>query len=455
MKRHTSRFGLIAIPGGLVALSAVAVPSVSAADAMGKPNILLIVADDLGYGELGCQGNKQIPTPNIDSIATNGIRFTSGYVTAPVCSPSRAGLMTGRYGQRFGYESNPQGKDVNGNFGLSTAEKTFADRMKAAGYVTGLFGKWHLGYKPQFAPMNRGFDDFLGFLRAQHDYVRNTGIDPICHGKQKVKSFEYTTDLFARETAAFIEQHRAQPWLACLSFNAVHIPLQALDRHMKPFAGIADKNRRTFAGMVSAMDDAVGVVLAKLRELQIEDDTLIVFLSDNGGPTGVTTSSNLPLRGFKGDVYEGGIRIPFLMQWKKHLPCGKTEDRPVISLDILPTALAAGGIKPPEDARLEGINLLPYLTTPTPGAPHAALFWRYNQKHAVRMGDWKLVNPGSGDQLYNLASDIGEAHDLASQKPAKVKELLAAYGEWNAKNVVQMNGGKKTPSKKTKTEGDE
>jgi arylsulfatase A-like enzyme len=405
-----------------------------------RPNILLILADDLGYGELSCQGNPQIPTPHIDSLATNGIRFTSGYVTAPVCSPSRAGLMTGRYGQRFGYETNPQGKDVTGNVGLPVAETTLADRMKAAGYATGLFGKWHLGYKPQFHPQRRGFDEFVGFLRAQHDYFKNAGLDPIMRGRERVKDFDYTTDLFAQETAAFIGKHRTEPWFAYLSFNAVHIPLQASEKHTQRFAAIADAKRRTFAGMVSAMDDAVGVVLAQLRELKIDDNTLIVFFSDNGGPTGVTTSRNDPLRGQKGDVLEGGIRVPFILQWKGRLPAGQVDDRPIISLDILPTALAAAGA--PVDASLEGVNLLPYLTGGNAEAPHAALFWRYGKKRAVRLGDWKLTDQGDGAKLYNLAADIGEKDDLAAKEPGRLKELAAAYEQWNAKNAGAAHGGK-------------
>ena len=188
------------------------------------------------------------------------------------------------------------------------------------------------------------------------------------------------------------------------------------------------------------MDDAVGVVLAKLRELKLEDNTLIFFFSDNGGPTGVTTSRNDPLRGMKGDVLEGGIREPFLVQWKGHLPAGKVDDRPIISLDIQPTALAAAGV--PIDASLEGVNLLPYLTGDNKEAPHTALFWRYGKKHAVRMGDWKLTDQGDGAKLYNLAADIGEKNDLAAKEPGKLKELAAAYEEWNAKNIGAADGGK-------------
>ena len=383
-----------------------------------RPNILVILADDLGYGELTCQGNPQIPTPQIDSIAKNGIRFTSGYVTCPVCSPTRAGLMTGRYQQRFGFEFLLGRADQAGSFGLPAAEKTIAEYLKTAGYATGAFGKWHLGYKPQFHPMQRGFEEYFGFLGGAHDYLQANGSgkpdrgNPIMRGTTKVNTITYTTEEFGKEAAAFIENHRDKPWFVYLPFNAVHMPLEAPAKYKQRFASIKDDKRRTFAGMVSAMDDAVGVVLAKLREHKLEDNTLIVFLSDNGGPTGTTTSRNDPLSGGKQHVLEGGIREPFMVQWKGHLPAGKVDDRPIISLDILPTVLAAAGVPAPADAKLDGLNLLPYLTGENTGAPHEALFWRYGGKRAVRMGDWKITDDGDGPKLYNLAKDIAEKHDL-------------------------------------------
>jgi len=416
-----------------------------------RPNILLILVDDLGYGELGCQGNAQIPTPHVDSLAKNGIRFTNGYVTAPICSPSRAGLLTGRYQQRFGHEFNfPPPDGLPNQCGLPVTEKNLADRLQAVGYRTGMFGKWHLGYQPKFHPLKRGFDEFFGFLGGMHPYTKADGGNhgPILRGTEPITAMDYTTDAFGREACTFIEKHRSRPWFVYLSFNAVHSPLQATDKYLARFPTIANKDRRTYAAMQAAMDDAVGAVLVKLRELQLEENTLIFFLSDNGGPTWQTTSRNDPLRGAKKDLLEGGIREPFLIQWKGRLPAGKTDDRPIISLDILPTALAAAGAPVANGDQLDGVNLLPYLTGHTVGAPHEALFWRYGNQRAVRKDDWKLLQIGNRVRLYNLVQDIGEDKDLAAREPEKVQELEAAYAEWNAKNIRPMWRAKEGRSNK-------
>jgi arylsulfatase A-like enzyme len=420
--------------------------------AANRPNILLILADDMGYGELSCQGNPEIPTPNIDSIAKHGIRFTSGYVSGPCCGPSRAGLMTGRYQQRFGFEFNLGA----GGGGLPIKEKTIADRLKAAGYATGMFGKWHLGYAPKFEPTRRGFDWYFGFAAACRPYHIHPGeLGKSLLDEARQMELTYTTDAFAAEASAFIEKHRAEPWFVYLPFNAVHaspasnrglVPQDA-GKYRARFPQIADGKRRTYAGMESAMDDAVGVVLAKLRALKLEENTLIFFLSDNGGPTWQTTSRNDPLRGCKGDVLEGGVREPFLIQWKGHLPAGKTDGRPIIQLDILPTALAAAGAPVSGEAQLDGLNLMPYLTGEKPAPPHKSLCWRYGKKHAIRMGDWKLTDEGDGAKLYDLAHDIGEKTDLAAKEPAKLKELEAAYDRWNAGNVSPRWGSNKAGKK--------
>ena len=400
-----------------------------------RPNILIILADDLGYGELGCQGGKDVPTPNIDSLVKNGIRFTSGYVSCPVCSPSRAGLMTGRYGQRFGIELNP---GFSHAFGLPLSEKTVAEHLKAAGYATGMFGKWHLGFKPAMQPNGRGFDDYFGFLGGAHSYVDAEGDrDPantIMRNGVRLKSIDYTTDAFGREAVAFIEKHHAQPWLLYLPFNATHGPLQAPEKYTRRFPNLQG-GRRTFAGMLSALDDAVGAVLAKLHELQLEENTLIFFVSDNGAPDHADTKhSNQPLRGYKAQLLEGGIREPFIIQWKGRLPAGKVDDRPIITLDIMPTALSAAGVPVPANAKLDGVNLLPFLTGENKASPHESLFWRYSGQRAVRMGDWKLLHMGRRTQLFNLSAGIGEAHDLAAKEPGKVQQLEAAYKDWNSHN---------------------
>lgn len=403
-----------------------------------KQNVLLIVADDLGYGDLGCYGGNEIPTPHIDSIAANGVRFTNGYVTCPVCSPMRAGLLTGRYQQRFGHEFNPGPPDLaDPQFGLPLTETTIADRLKALGYATGMFGKWHLGYKPEFHPQRRGFDEFYGFLGGQHwffdDKSRNPG-DPVLRGTEPVKSHEYLTNEFAREAAAFVEKHKSHPFFCFLPFNAVHSPLQAPPEYVERFNHIADEKRRTYAGMLSAMDDGVGVVLKKLKELELLDDTLVIFISDNGGPTSQTTSKNDPLRAAKGTVYEGGIRVPFMMQWGERFKKGAANDTLAASIDILPTAVSAAGGEISADWKMDGVDLVPFLTGKREGSPHETLYWRFGRQHAIRSGDWKLAQSlESKDwELYNLAQDIGETRDLARQDTGKVNELRAKWDAWSA-----------------------
>ena len=442
------------------------------------PNIIILLADDLGYGELGCQGNKDIPTPHIDSIAKNGIRFTDGYVTAAYCSASRAGLLTGRYQTRFGYEFNPTGAhNEDPDAGLPPSETTIADMLADAGYVNGLVGKWHLGGTAKYHPFRRGFDEFFGFLHEGHYFVpppylgtttwlrrkalpgggkgRWTSKDgrtiysthlgnepdydadnPIYRAGQPVNEENYLTDAFTREAVDFIDRNADRPFFLYLAYNAVHSPMQATDKYMKRFAHIDDVHRRIFAGMLSNMDDSVGAVLDKLRKEKLEENTLVFFLSDNGGPTKELTSSNLPLRSGKGDVYEGGIRIPFLCQWKGKLPAGKIFTKPVISLDIFATAAAIAAAAPRKSRPLDGINLLPYLQGTENGRPHQELFWRLNQKTAIRLGDWKLLrNPRRGEeprwQLYHLTNDPAETSDLATSHPEKLQQLQKAWKTWN------------------------
>lgn len=432
-----------------------------------KPNILLIVADDLGYGELSIQGNPQIPTPNIDALAHNGVRFTSGYVSGPYCSPTRAGLQTGRYQQRYGHEFNPgPAEDAVVNFGLSLDEKTIGDRLRAAGYVNGWFGKSHLGYLPPYHPLQRGYDEYFGFLGGMHDYLDAAGDshNPILRGTNRVSSIGYTTEVFGEEAVKFIQKHKDAPWFVYLAYNAVHAPLEATEKYLSRFPDIKERKRHTFAGMLSAMDDSIGYVMQTVHDLGQDDNTLVFFISDNGGPTAQTTSGNAPLRGFKAQTWEGGIRIPYIVQWKGHLPAGKLDDRPVIQLDILPTALAAVGVEVKPEWKLDGVNLLPYLTGEKTEPPHDALYWRFGGQMAIRKGDWKLVKaPGvpanpenwggskatvDGAELYNLAQDIGEKNDLAKQNPDKVKELAADWNHWNAELVEPKWRPSRAPARK-------
>ncbi len=415
-----------------------------------KPNVIVILIDDTGYADIGAYGGKDIPTPNIDSLAKNGVRCSNGYVSYPYCSPTRAGLMTGRYQTRFGHEFNEGGADRD-KFGLPLTETTFPQRMKALGYATAAIGKWHLGFNPEFRPTARGFDEFYGTL-ANTPFYRpmlldsRVGPDP---KKVEADGF-YTTDAYGDRAAEIIKTNAAKPFFLYLPFNANHVPSQAREEYLKRFPEITAKDRLLYAGMMSALDDAVGRVLAALRESKLEEDTLVFFLSDNGGPMtkmGPNGSNNKPLKGQKGDTWEGAIRVPWMVQWKGHLPAGKVYDRPVISLDILPTAVAAAGGQAEADWKLDGVNLLPYLGGEKAEAPHADLFWRFGPQWAVRKGDWKLVRGYDYDaqtaqpavtavkvtppMLFNLRDDAGETKDLAAANPDKVKQLQAAWDAWN------------------------
>jgi arylsulfatase B len=443
--------------------------------AQDRPNIVLLIADDLGYGELGCQGNPQIPTPNIDAIATNGVRFTAGYVSAPNCSPSRAGIMTGKYQTRFGYENNPIGhKNEYPLFGLPRNQKTIANILHDSGYATGLIGKWHLGGMADYHPERRGFDEFFGFMHEGHSfaypawnnvtsmyrrkvlpdgtkgrwrdgnviYYTAMGYDeppydannPIVRSSQPVQEESYLTDAFTREAIDFIERKKNQPFFLEVSFNAVHSPMQAKNEDLEKFSDIPDIQRRIFAGMLSSMDQGVGKIVQKLKDLGLENNTIIIYLSDNGGPTLELTSSNLPLKGGKGQMYEGGIRVPFMMQWNGKIPAGTVYDKPVISLDLLPTVGVAAGAEVPQ--AIDGVDLMPYITGKESGAPHEYLYWRQNGKTALRMGNLKIVthklnNGDSGWQLFNLDDDLGESYDLKKQQPQEFNKL---YQKWNALN---------------------
>ncbi|MEQ2005443.1 MAG: sulfatase-like hydrolase/transferase [Limisphaerales bacterium] len=417
-----------------------------------KPNILFIVGDDMGYADVGFHGCKDIPTPHLDALAAAGVRFTSGYVSGPYCSPTRAGLLTGRYQVRFGHEFNP----AAGNAGLPLTERTIADRLKAAGYTTGLVGKWHLGSEPAMQPQQRGFDEFFGFLGGAHSFFASAGI---LRGTEQVKEMDYTTDAFGREACAFVERHNGKPWFLYLAFNAVHTPMHATDDRLAKFPNIADKTRRTYAAMMLAMDDAIGKVRAKLAETGQEQHTLVCFISDNGGPAmpGVTVngSVNLPLRGSKRTTLEGGVRVPFIVAWPGRVKPG-VFDQPAIQLDLTATALAAAGVETKPEWKLDGVNLLPFLSGGKTGAPHDALYWRFGQQMAIRAGDFKLVRydtaadtrsgrgePVSAAKLYNLREDIGETKDLAAAQPDKVKELQGKWDEWNKANVKPLWGGGK------------
>jgi arylsulfatase A-like enzyme len=457
-----------AVVAAIPALSVVPNGAGAGAAQVTRPNILLIVTDDMGYGDIGLHGSRDIATPSIDGLMKGGTRFTDAYVTGPYCSPTRAGLMTGKYPQRFGHEFNVGVGPAMAEFGLPLTERTIADRLKAVGYRTALFGKWHLGSGDKFHPQSRGFDEFFGFLGGQHSYT-NVGAEsanPLLDGRTPAESVTYLTDALAARAVAFIRRESASPFFLYLAFNAVHTPMHATDTYLARFPDIADTRRRTYAAMLAAMDDAIGRTMEAVRAQGLEENTLVVFMNDNGGPTmpGTTVngSSNAPLRGSKRQTWEGGIRVPFALAWKGRIPAGRVDRRPIIQLDVLPTVLAAAGIPVQSDWRLDGVDLLPFLTGDV-SRPHAVLYWRLGSHMAIRSGDWKLVKTGEGPlvtstfdtreslagaELYNLAMDLSETKNLAASEPAKVRELADTWLRWNkelAKPLWGPGGGAPPP----------
>ncbi len=413
-----------------------------------KPNVIVIIADDLGYADLGCQGSPDVKTPYIDQLAENGVRFTSGYVSAPQCGPSRAGLLTGRYQNRFGFESNEFARKP----AIPTSQKLISDRMKAEGYVTGYMGKWGVGNKRasglNFIPPQRGFDETywnsdgnfqFGDIPSIHDVQ-------VYRDNEKVEQPYYSTDAFGSEAVKFIKRHKKDPFLLFVSFIPPHVPMEAKEEDLKRFKEADYTLRDTMLAMVACMDDNIGMIMKTLKKEKLEENTLIFFISDNGGPTRTNASRNDPFRGVKGDLLEGGIREPFIMQWKGKLPAGKVYDEPVISLDILPTALAAAGAEIKPEWKLDGVNLLPYITGKKQGSPHEALYWRFNiwthkpdwDRWAIRQGDWVLVHNRIGHSLmglYNITEDPGQENNLVRKHPEKTSEMLMKWRAWDALNV--------------------
>ncbi len=451
-------------------------------------NVVLIVTDDLGYGDLGFQGCKDIPTPRLDALAASGVRFTNAYVTGCICGPTRAGLFSGRYQQRHSYDGNP-----GPNQGLNLEEKTLADAFHAGGYRTMAIGKWHLGQNAEYRPLKRGFDEFFGFYGARHSYVPGaiapearmrfekprrvaaTDVTPastgagarpagtfagnggeggssafegaapgkIIRGDAEVDEPEYLTDAFAREAVDFVGRNAERPFFLYVAFNASHSPLQPPNRFLEKFAHLEGK-RKAYAATTAALDEAVGRVVDKVRELDLEENTLFYYTNDNGGPIEDIAANNTPLSGAKFSLWEGGIRVPSFVSWKGRLAAGKTIDAPVISLDIFPTLVAAAGLQAPEGKNLEGVSLLSVLEGGTSEAIQSRpLFWRNNQFWAIREQQWKLTLPERGEnvQLFDLSTDVAEDRDLSAEHPEIVERLKATWDRWNKQNlpIAQRN----------------
>lgn len=416
-----------------------------------KPNLIVILADDMGYGDIGCYGSPDVPTPHIDALARSGVRFTDGYVSCAVCSPSRVALLTGQYQHRHGHEFNsgPVEREAEVGFGVPATAKLLPQYLKPAGYVSAAIGKWHLGARAGYHPLDRGFDEFFGFLTGGNSFLtqrtpgaRAVAADdapgqvpaerqaPIYRNRQIVADDRYLTDAFGAEALSFIDRHKAKPFFLYLAPNAIHTPLHATAPYLARVASIREEKHRHLAAMTVALDDTVGAVMNKLRAERLEKETLVVFLSDNGCPEHTGAGTNGPLNGEKVTYYEGGIRVPFLMSWPGRVQAGQLYREPVVSRDIVPTFLAAAGLK--GDRAFDGVDLLPFLNGRQKTAPHQTLFWRGGKARAVRRGQWKLLEFGTEHtKLYDLSQDLGETNDLSAQRPEIVRELRAAWQGWS------------------------
>jgi arylsulfatase A-like enzyme len=401
-----------------------------------SPNIILIFVDDLGYGDLTCYGRVGEPeTLHTDRLARQGIRLTNAYASAPVCSSTRAGLLTGRYQQRFGYYGN-----FEFQLGLPISEKVIPQYLEEKGYSSALIGKWHLGENEHNHPLEFGFDEFFGFLGGQHDYFDpNEGhtwvygaqsFAPIYQNREPVPAIDYLTTEFSSRAVEFIHRNKAQPFFLYLSYNAVHGPVQVPDSYLTSL-GLGQSSSDRVLGMLTALDEGIGDVLEAVRSAGINENTLTIYASDNGAPS---ETRNFPLRGGKGTRYEGGARVPFILHWPGHLPAGKTLDGLAMTIDILPTILAAVGISVPnQGSHFDGRDLLPYLRGDESESPHNTLFWSMNpksRKWAVRRGDWKLLSERNDLELYDLSRDLSEKHDLSQQQPKIRDELEKLYRDW-------------------------
>ena len=452
----------------LLPLLAAAIPGlVLATDPVPKrPNIIVIVSDDQGYADAGFQGSSEIPTPNLDAMAKDGVRCTRGYVTAPVCSPSRAGLMTGRYQQRFGHHNNIVADAANPLAHTPTDETLLPQVLSKAGYHTTMVGKWHLGQQDGCRPYERGFQEFFGIITGGHDYYVNNPDERAVGDSQYQPRIErngpvgekvpgYLTDAFGDEAVRVVRESHTkrpdQPFFLYLAFNAPHTPTQApADLVDSMPATLEGKQRRTYAAQIASMDSAIGKLRSALKETGTEKNTLIVFFSDNGGAK-FPFYDNTPLRATKGTVYEGGIRVPFLATYPGRIPAGSVCELPVTALDVFATACAAADIKPETNHPLDSKDMLPVLTGESKQAAHPALFWHFpGSGLAVTEGNLKLVLAnGSKAELFDLAADTSEKSNLAEQRPGDVKRLQGLLNEWQSNNVKPLWGNDSVEARKS------
>jgi arylsulfatase A-like enzyme len=464
----------------------------------GVPNIIIIMADDLGKHEISAYGGKNVQTKNIDRISQNGVRFNEGYISSPICAPSRAGMMTGRYQQRFGFEINiherypknrfeywiakqfvskepfvvnkqnppvfPDFEDMHKQ-GIPPTEFLLPELLKKHGYRTAIFGKWHLGYNNSAIPLSRGFDYHYGFLEAFSLYapVNDSNIVNFRHADftdkhiwnkarkgncaiqrngNIVEEKIYLTDKIADEAVGWLtENHQNAPFFMYLPFSAPHTPFQAKKEIYDLYAHIKDDNKRVYYAMIHSLDEAVGKLLDKLEELDIDDNTMIFFLSDNGGAVYTHAADNSPLKGGKFSNFEGGINVPFLMSWPKYLKAGMVYQHPVSSLDIFATICKVAAVDLPKDRVFDGADLMPFLSTDNNNSkPHQALYWRSMHHKAIRKGSWKLIRDelGNSTALYNMDHDKTEKHNLANSQSDIVKDLMSGLENWE-KGLMNPN----------------
>jgi len=419
-----------------------------------KPNIVLILADDLGYGDLSCYGCPDIRSYNIDQIAKEGIKFTQFYVSCPVCSPSRASLLTGRYQQRTGLVDN---MSRSADRRLKKKKKLLSEYLKEVGYKTGITGKWHLGFKNEYLPTRRGFDEFYGFLGGMIDYY--TYNDPDDHddpegsdlfrGETPIKEKGYFTELITREAVDFIDRHKNEQFFLYVPYNAPHTRLQPpgepLDGRQVSYDMGEKAKRERYIKMVECMDEGIGQILERLRKYGLDENTLVLFLSDNGAQPGrASAGRNYPLRGAKADLFEGGIRIPCVMKWHNHIPEGKVIEIPAISMDLFTTILSAAGIPKPEDSVIDGNDLMPVIEGKVK-KNHEFLCWDWQSYRdpspnlAIRKDNWKYHKTTRGEEfLFDLSTDLREENNLIDVNSEIAEELKILLNKWEKEVKGEM-----------------
>ena len=416
------------------------------------PNIIIIISDDQGYADVGFHGSKEIFTPNIDRIASNGVVFSQGYVSYAVCSPSRAGLITGKYQNRFGYTRNILLAPKDSLMGLPLSEQTLPDVLNNVDYKTKAIGKWHLGAHESLVPERRGFDEFFGFLIGGHRYFpEDLTLNDLTEARRQMDGYvtriydngkridtkKYLTEELSDNAVKFIEDNSSDPFFLYLSYNAPHTPLQANAIDLKRNNHIEVEKRRTYAAMVSSMDDGIGLILDKLEEKKITDNTIVIFFSDNGGVEWYNFSDNGILRGIKGDFYEGGIRVPFTMQWPKRIKPGTIYDKPIIALDVFATVASAASAEKYIRNDIDGVDLLPYITGEKSGLPHKYLYWQNPDKDidVVRDERYKYIRIKEDEYIFDLKNDISEETNIIDSSKPIYDRLKSQFKEWEKEMI--------------------